>query len=387
MQQAFTIAPKRVGIILALIAIILAIQSLFTEYLVEVILKDIDSDNVLVLVLDLFSVNLEESIPTWYSTIILFIASGLLWVIAFSKRHTQDRYTLYWFGLATIFLYLSMDEGAVIHEILADPLQKTFNTQGFLAFGWQIVAIPLVIIFVLLYIRFLLGLPARFRLLFIIAGSVYISGALIVEGISADRWATHGTDMTYLAIATIEESCEMLGVVLFIYALLAYMLEMDYVFIWTRQKIDLKSVSAVSSSSHSLLSNKNWATVLVILLIFNIGFLGWVSQQQNEQTETDSQMLEEEIIDALDIENVFVMQVTGVFSFENQATQQAIISLLPFYDQIIVLSLISTQSSLIFASDALQFDQQTLTQVLHDLGETQFIILDTPLLEVIAANS
>ena len=199
MQQSFIINPKKIGLILGLITIILAVQSLATEYLVEDVLRDTDANSVLILVLDLFSVNLEESIPTWYSTIILFIASGLLWAIAFSKRSAQDRYTPYWFGLAIIFLYLSMDEGAVIHEILADPLQKAFNTQGFLAFGWQIVAFPLVIIFGLFYIRFLFGLPTRFRILFISAGVIYAGGALIVEGISANRWATHGTDMTYFS--------------------------------------------------------------------------------------------------------------------------------------------------------------------------------------------
>ena len=179
----------------------------------------------------------------------------------------------------------------------------------------------------------------------------------------------------------------MIGVVLFIYALLAYMLEMNYIFIWAGQKVEFNTEKTIPAKSRLLLSNQNLSIALVALLILNIGLLGWVTQQQGEKVETDSSTAQEKIINALDTDNTFVMEVNGIFAFENQPVQQAVISLLPYYNEIIVLSLVSTQSSLVFASDTLPFDQQSLSQVLQDVGETQFIILDTSLLEILATNN
>src|SRR5690606_36362395 len=67
----------------------------------------------------------------------------------------------------------------------------------------------------------------------ILAGMVYVGGALIVDGISANQWDIGGgISFEYLAIATVEECCEMLGVVIFIYALLAYMVERQFTYIF-----------------------------------------------------------------------------------------------------------------------------------------------------------
>jgi hypothetical protein len=52
---------------------------------------------------------------------------------------------------------------------------------------------------------------------------------VVVEAISANRYyLDNGVSFPYLAIATVEEFCEMLGVVLFIYALLSYMAALEY---------------------------------------------------------------------------------------------------------------------------------------------------------------
>lgn len=225
MQFHLKINPRKFAIGLVLTSIALAILSLITEYIVEVSYRDMDF--AWLRLIDLFSVNLEESIPTWYSTILLFLACLILLAITLMKWQAQDAYRKYWAGLALIFLYLSMDEGAVIHEVAADPLTQFFNTDGYLYFGWQIVFVPLVLIFALLYLQFLLHLPATSRYGFIVAGLIYVGGAVVVEGFSADLLATTDGIYTYryLATATLEEFCEMIGIVVFIYALLEYIVQ------------------------------------------------------------------------------------------------------------------------------------------------------------------
>lgn len=227
MNISFNLNPRKVAVFLGLVAVLLALQSLYAEYVLANILG-MRSSTAPARLLDLFSVNLEESIPTWYSSINLFLAASLLGWIAITRRLNRAPYSRYWAGLALIFLYLSMDEGAAIHESASGPLRRAFNTSGFFEFGWLLLGIPLVLLFGLLYFRFWWRLPGRTRTLFAIAGGLYIGGAIIIEGISASQYAVAGgSSFRYLAIATVEETCEMLGVVIFIYALLDYLFAQD----------------------------------------------------------------------------------------------------------------------------------------------------------------
>ncbi len=172
----------------------------------------------------LVNVSYEESLPAWYSSLMLFAAALVIALIARAKRANRDRYVVHWIGLAILFGYLSLDEAAAIHELFTEPLQTAFNTGGVLYFAWVIVGAPFVLVVGLLYLRFLLHLPPRTRLLMVLAGALYVSGALVVDAISASLWAVdEGTSLTYWAVGTVEELLEMLGVVVLIYALLGYL--------------------------------------------------------------------------------------------------------------------------------------------------------------------
>ena len=224
--------------------------------------------------LDLFSVNLEESVPTWYSSINLFLAASLLAWIALSKRIHGEPQSLYWASLALVFLYFSMDEGAAIHELFSGPLKSAFDTSGFFEFGWLILGIPLVILFGVLYVRFWWWLPGRTRPLFAIAAALYVGGAVVIEGISASQYAAAGgSTFRYLAIATVEETFEMLGVVVFIYALLDYLHRTDHRLVLQTQT---RAPEFNEVQWRWPLSLPLTATVFaVILLVVNGGLLTW----------------------------------------------------------------------------------------------------------------
>jgi len=66
-------------------------------------------------------------------------------------------------------------------------------------------------------------LPRQTMILFICAGVIFITGAVGIEIISAQEADLHGTEsVLYSVLYTIEELCEMLGIVIFCYALLRY---------------------------------------------------------------------------------------------------------------------------------------------------------------------
>ncbi len=213
--------------ILILIAFFLAVQSITGRYV-----EDYAGDNAshfLSETVRLFNINRETSVPTWYASSLLLVAGGVLGIVAHTKYTNREPYRRHWLGLALIFVYLSLDEGAVIHEIFTDPVQMLFDSSGPLYFAWVIVVIPLLVLFGLVYFRFWLNLPPRTRALFCLAGVIYVGGALGIEMIGSNKWYVDGgTSLVYSAIGTLEEFCEMLGVITLIYAVAKYLADGAY---------------------------------------------------------------------------------------------------------------------------------------------------------------
>ena len=172
----------------------------------------------------LFDLDAEANIPTWFSSALLLMCATLVAANAAAKWQTRGRYRVHWIVLSVIFLYLSVDETAIIHEMSIKPLRSMLNPTGLLYEAWIIPGIAATVVFVLAYLKFLLNLPRRTALLFVIAGAVYVGGAIGVEALSGLYAETHGEEnLTYKLISTIEESVEMLGLVIFINANLGYL--------------------------------------------------------------------------------------------------------------------------------------------------------------------
>lgn len=174
----------------------------------------------------LFNLATDVSIPAWYSSATLLLCSLLLGIIYLAKRRNAERFALHWAVLSLIFLYLSIDEAAQIHEIIGVTLSQkvTGNTHGFIHYTWVLLGIPFVLLVAAGYLKFLLHLPRKTMCLFILAGVTYVGGALITDMINGRQADLHGPGtLTYQMTTVAEEFLEMTGIVVFIYALLTYM--------------------------------------------------------------------------------------------------------------------------------------------------------------------
>jgi len=167
----------------------------------------------------------ERNVPTYYSSMMLFVISGLLAIIAKLKKNENDSFYIYWIILALIFLFFSVDEIAGIHEMLNRPMRKWLNPQGFFSFAWVLVGIPFVLIFALSYLKFFFNLSKKYKWLFAFSAIGYVLGALGFELIGAKYTSIFGWDPQYDIVSTIEETLEMTSLVVMIYALLAYIAE------------------------------------------------------------------------------------------------------------------------------------------------------------------
>jgi hypothetical protein len=173
-----------------------------------------------------FHFDTEYNVPTVYSATAIFIASIILLVIARAKKHSKE--SIYWRGLSLIFLFLSLDEIFKIHEAtipIGKSLLGSLKNVAALEYPWFVIYIPVLSIISLFFIKFFFQLPNITKIRFIISGIVFIFGAVGVEMINIRYLVMHDwSDPIYQLLITAEELLEMLGIILFIRALLQYAL-------------------------------------------------------------------------------------------------------------------------------------------------------------------
>lgn len=219
MKFQISLTPGTITQFLLRVVTCLVVISFLSE-MAAYFLPGVRSENYFVKV---FSVNSERNIPTAYSTLALLFCSFLLGTIAYIKNLDSCRYKNHWKALSFIFLYISIDEAGQLHEKLVQPMRTMLNATGILYFTWVVPVGILVVIFLLSYIKFLFHLPVHTRKLFVAATVIYIGGALGMELVGAYQASVAGEDnIPYKIIVTVEESLEMLGIVVFIHALTSY---------------------------------------------------------------------------------------------------------------------------------------------------------------------
>ncbi len=172
----------------------------------------------------LFNLDAEAAIPTWFASMQLLLCGVLLALIAQIKRVERDRYRWHWIFLSGLFVGFSVDEAVGLHERLDKLLRPALNTQGLLYFAWVIPAGIFVLVMLLLYSKFFWHLLPKTRYLFLIAGGTYVLGAVGMEMLGAPLWQAAGNQDSLIRdlIMVVEETLELIGAQIFLYALLTY---------------------------------------------------------------------------------------------------------------------------------------------------------------------
>lgn len=172
----------------------------------------------------LFSLDIEKNVPSLFSGLLLLICAFLLLFISIMlKRASSRAYYRHWLLLGIIFVYLSADEVFSFHEKTIAPMRELGFDSGFLFYSWIVIAIPIVSLVGLFYLRFLFHLPNSTRNAFLTAAVLYIGGAIFIESIGAYHADTFGVDsFTHSFIFTLEESLEIFGILIFMNALFGY---------------------------------------------------------------------------------------------------------------------------------------------------------------------
>jgi hypothetical protein len=164
----------------------------------------------------LLDLNGERNLPTWFSSAILLTAAALLAGIAADKARPHRNA---WIFLSAVFVFLSLDEEASIHEMSNAPLRALLHAGPALYFPWIIFGLALAALVLAVEWRLLRALPRKTAMSFVGSGAIYVMGAVGFEELAAPLYARHAHPVTQAALLVCEESLEMIGVALFIVAL------------------------------------------------------------------------------------------------------------------------------------------------------------------------
>jgi hypothetical protein len=209
----------RVALVLVLVAGLLIALSLATRYgAYRAEVADPGSARVAgwKAIMRLFDVNSEHNVPSWFSSMLLMGCALVAALLAALGRRAGRRDAGSWAGLAALLSLLSLDEAVALHERLGGPAAAVLgdSTRGALHFAWVVPGLALGLVFV----RFVVRLPASTRRLVVAAAGLYLTGAVALEAAGGMVLEAQGHRAGYLLVTAAEEGLEMAGSVLLLYA-------------------------------------------------------------------------------------------------------------------------------------------------------------------------
>lgn len=182
----------------------------------------------------------EANIPAWFSSCLMLVCGLLLLWIAAATRAQGGPRVRQWASLGFVFVGLSADEAAAWHELLSPafsrPARWLGSTFGGLlsplerrpGYAWVLPGAVACTFVGLVYLRFLNQLTRRTSYLFVASGVVFVSGALGAELLGGWYASIAGPDtVAFVAILTVEETMEMVGLSLFAWTLLSH-IELEF---------------------------------------------------------------------------------------------------------------------------------------------------------------
>lgn len=227
MTTTFTLKPRKVGIVLGLVAVLMSVLAVIGDS-VELKYDSPDArsegNTFIWPIARQFNFVEEGNLANFYQGLQLVLASVLLFVIWRGKVQRRETFRGHWLALAIIFLFLGTDEVAQIHETTIANTIATLRHHESDKTGWFWVYVPVLAIFGAAYIPFLRHLSGKIAVLFMVSGTIYVSGAVLMEKFVNWFAGKYGDDtIGYILIDNLSEFMESTGIALFVYTLVAYL--------------------------------------------------------------------------------------------------------------------------------------------------------------------
>lgn len=160
----------------------------------------------------LFELNIEANVPTWFSAVQLAFAALLAWGCASLHRSRGLGGAASWRLVAGALLFVSADEIAQFHEQISYQVRQSLDTDGLLRFAWVIPYGGAVVVLAVLLLGWWRSLPAATRRTLVLCAVMFVVGALGLELVEGAYESWRGKDFGLRALTVVEEALEMFAV-------------------------------------------------------------------------------------------------------------------------------------------------------------------------------
>lgn len=184
------------------------------------------------LLFQLFDLDGENNVPSWYAALLWAIAAGLA-LVAARREFSGDALVRWsWTLLGGVFLLLSLDEVGSLHERLldlaGDIVQAKTGVADSFYYNWVAMAGMLAVLVATLLVPFVLRIRRDVAACLIVAAVLFLVGSLGFETVSSAihrGWisSVDRAGLTWTRLIILEELLEMIGAVLAIHASLRWL--------------------------------------------------------------------------------------------------------------------------------------------------------------------
>ena len=184
----------------------------------------------------LFDLEGEKNAPTLYSSILLVSAGSLCILAGFSN----SKWRWHWALIAVGFFAAGIDETFGLHEPLffvlrgnqsegtAHLVESLHGLQWGDLLPWMFVIAVLLAVW---YVSFVRHVGIRLTAIAIASASVYFLGALGIDSLTSVEMIDNFDSKSLIVFGTLEEVFELVGACLFIYTIMKYLAEKNYIVI------------------------------------------------------------------------------------------------------------------------------------------------------------
>ena len=169
----------------------------------------------------LFFIDGEGNLPAIFSTC-LFLINAVLFLMVWQAAGPAGDSQKIWLVLAIVFVFLAIDESISIHERLIDPLRQALGATGVFYYAWIIPYGIGVLLLAIVAIPVFWRMPKRIRFWFGLSAAIYLFAAIGLEMVSGKYLVmmNENKDIVWILMVTLEESLEIAGLIILVYALL-----------------------------------------------------------------------------------------------------------------------------------------------------------------------
>jgi hypothetical protein len=158
----------------------------------------------------------DQSLISFYSGALILVAALTTLGLGLCHRRIGSDQARYWLMLAAVLLYMSMDEMISFHETTGHVLWRRGVVPDSLLFAnWLVFGIPVALAVGLLFLRFLRMIERPLAARFILAGGIFLGGAIGMELIANLLYIRQAPTGLYLLETVLEEGSELIGMTLY----------------------------------------------------------------------------------------------------------------------------------------------------------------------------